>query len=123
MPDNESILLTIRKMIGPDSDYNVFDTDLITHLNSEFMVLAQAGVGPRVPFRITGTSETWTDFSSDIALIEGVKTYLYLAVKCLFDPSASSTVQTAQSEKAQEYLWRLAIQAETPAHDVKNSIR
>lgn len=116
MPDSESILLTIRKMLGPDSDYDAFDTDLITHLNTEFMTLAQAGVGPSIPFRITGTGETWADFSDNIVLLEGVKTYLYLAVKALFDPSASSTVQNAYSEKALEYLWRLNVQAETPAH-------
>lgn len=112
----ESILRSIRQMIGPDSDYDVFDTDLITHINSTFMVLSQAGVGSAiVPFSITGPDETWSDFSTYLPLIQAVKSFIYLEVKNIFDPPSNSTVQKAYEEKALEYLWRLNVQAETLA--------
>lgn len=111
----DSILKSIRKMIGPDSDYDVFDTDLITHINSALFILYQAGVGPSVPFVITGDQETWEGFSNYLPLIQAVKSFVYLEVKNLFDPPANSTVQKAHEEKALEYLWRLNVQAETLA--------
>lgn len=111
----ESILKSIRQMIGPDSGYDVFDTDLITHINSAFMVLAQAGVGPMVPFRITGEDETWGLFTDYIPYLEAVKSFIFLEVKNIFDPPSNSSVQKAYEEKALEYLWRLNVQAETLA--------
>lgn len=113
----QSILRTIRQMIGPDSDYDVFDTDLITHINSVFMMLSQAGVGPSIihPFMIESEAETWGDFSDYLPLLQAVKSFIYLEVKNLFDPPASSSVQKAYEEKALEYLWRLNVQAETLA--------
>lgn len=126
----QSILRTIRQMLGPDSDYDVFDTDLIVHINTVFMTLAQAGIGPKVPFQITGEAETWDDFGDawhwtpfpesgetavrNISLVPAMKTYIYLEVKNMFDPPESSSVQNAYSEKALEYLWRLNVQSETP---------
>ena len=53
----ESILKTIRKMVGPAEDYTYFDTDLIININSAFSRLCQLGVGPSEPFKITGEEE------------------------------------------------------------------
>lgn len=113
---SDSILKTIRKMIGPDSDYDVFDEDLVIHINTAFMTLSQAGVGPQlIPFMITGETETWSDFSTYLPLLQAVKSFIYLEVKNIFDPPSSSTVHKAYDEKALEYLWRLNVQAETLA--------
>lgn len=111
----ESILGTIRQMLGPDSDYDAFDTDLIVHINTVFMTLAQAGVGPSTPFHITGTTETWDRFTDYLPLLEAVKSFIYLEVRNLFDPPSNSSVMKAYEEKALELLWRLNVQAETLA--------
>ena len=62
---SSSILKTIRRMMGPDEDYEYFDQDLIIHINAAFSRLCQIGVGPETPFRITGTEETWGMFMDD----------------------------------------------------------
>lgn len=106
----ESILNTIKKMLGPDDSYEAFDTEIIVHINTALSTLAQLGVGPRKGFRITGTDETWGDFISDGSVdLEGIKTYIYMKVKMIFDPPASSFVMKAMEESCKELEWRLNV--------------
>lgn len=106
MAEQASILKTIRRMIGPDEDYEHFDTDLIIHINSAFSRLCQLGVGPERPFHITGEEETWCDFIEP-GYLEEVKQYVYLSVKQIFDPPASSTVINAYKEQLDKLEWLL----------------
>ena len=69
----DSILTSIKKLLGITEEYDTFDNDLITHINSVFMILNQMGVGPKEGFKITADSETWEDFISDSLLYEAVK--------------------------------------------------
>ena len=106
----ESILNTIKKMLGSDDSYEAFDTEIIVHINTALSILAQLGVGPRKGFRITGTDETWGDFISDGSVdLEGIKTYIYMKVKMIFDPPASSFVMKAMEESCKELEWRLNV--------------
>lgn len=106
----ESILNTIKQMLGPDDSYEAFDTEIIVHINTALSTLAQLGVGPRKGFRITGTDETWGDFISDGSVdLEGIKTYIYMKVKMIFDPPASSFVMKAMEESCKELEWRLNV--------------
>lgn len=114
---NESILETIREMLGPSVDYDAFDTDLIVHINTYLGVLNQLGIGVK-GFHIEDANDTWEDFLTEqekaigITLNE-VKTYLYLRVKMVFDPPASSTLATAMNENIAEIGWRLNARVET----------
>jgi hypothetical protein len=106
----ESILNTIKKMLGPDDSYEAFDTEIIVHINTALSTLAQLGVGPRTGFRITGTDETWGDFISDGSVdLEGIKTYIYMKVKMIFDPPANSFVMKAMEDSCKELEWRLNV--------------
>ena len=105
----QSILNTIKKMLGPDSSYDVFDTDIIIHINSAFSILTQLGVGPKGGFRITGSEETWGDFLGDVIDLESVKNYIYMKVKMIFDPPSNSFVQKALEESCKEIEWRLNV--------------
>ncbi len=106
----ESILLTIRNLIGPSVTYDIFDPALIVHINTVLMILRELGIGPANGFRITGTNETWSDFlGSDRVDLEAVKTYVYLRVKVLFDPPSSSFVLNSMKEQADELTWRLNV--------------
>lgn len=110
----DSILISIKKLIGFDKEYTQFDTDLIIHINSILMVLNQNGVGPDEGFSITGEMETWNDFvGSEFNNIAGVKTYIYLKTKLIFDPPQSSALIAAMKEEIKELEWRLNVQAET----------
>lgn len=102
----ESILKTIRKMIGPAEDYTYFDTELIININSAFSRLCQLGVGPEVPFKIHGEDECWTDFI-DCGYMEEIKTYVYLKTKLIFDPPASGTVVNLYQQEIEKLEWLL----------------
>lgn len=110
----ESILLSIKEMIGTTKDDEAFDTDIITHINSVFMILRQMGVGPEKAFRITGPDEIWTDFiPEEDENYEGVKTYMYLKTRLVFDPPSSATIMQSIKEAINEFEWRLNWEFET----------
>lgn len=108
----ESILLTIKKMIGPSIDYPAFETDLIVHINTALMVLNQIGIGPVEGFQITGEDETWHDLIGDAKNLDAVKTYIYLRVRMAFDPPSTGAMTDAFKEMIKEYEWRLNVQVD-----------
>lgn len=115
---NDSILLSIRKLIGPGGDHEFFDTDYVIHINSAIMVLRQLGIGPKTGYAITGTTETWSDYLGDqIDMVESVKSYIYLKVKKMFDPPASGTMAEAMNSMINELEWRLNV-AVDPGEDL-----
>lgn len=105
----EGILATIKRLLGIDVYCTDFDTDVIVHINSAFMVLNQLGVGPPEGFTITGNTEKWTDFIGTTAGIESVKTYIYLKVKLVFDPPQSSAAMESINRMIRELEWRLNV--------------
>lgn len=108
----DSILVTIKKMLGLDSNYTAFDTDIIVFINTAMMTLQQIGVGAAGGLTVTGITEKWSDFLPSDMMLEGVKTYIYLIVKMVFDPPASSFVMDAMKQQKEELEWRLREQAE-----------
>lgn len=110
---DESILTSIKKLLGITEEYTHFDVDVMTHINSAFFTLNQLGVGPEEGFSIEDDSAIWSDFESDFRKYQSVKSYVYLKVRPLFDGnSLSSTLLAAMNETAKEYEWRLMTQAE-----------
>ena len=105
----DSILTSIKKLLGITEDYINFDTDIIIHINSAFTTLKQLGVGPAKGFRITGKEETWDKFVADEDFLDSVKTYVYLKVKIVFDPPLNSSVMEAFKQEIKEFEWRLNI--------------
>lgn len=105
----ESILTSIKKLLGIAEDYEHFDTDIIMHINSTFMILNQLGVGPINGFTITDKISTWDEFIEDNIKIESVKTYTYLKVRLMFDPPQSSAVMEAINRQINELEWRLNV--------------
>lgn len=109
----ESILTSIKKLLGIAEEYEHFDADLIMHINSVFLVLTQIGVGPSDGFIIADSNTTWNDFvQDDIKKMQAVKTYVYLKVKLLFDPPSTSTLLESTKELIREYEFRLNHAAE-----------
>lgn len=106
----ESILNSIKKLLGIDADNTEFDTDITIHINSVFMILNQMGVGPEEGYKITNASNVWSEFTSDDVLMESVKSYIYLKVRLLFDPPQSSSHMTAIQSAVSEFEWRLNVQ-------------
>lgn len=106
---NQSILLSIKSLLGPDADYDVFDQDIIVFINSAIATLSQIGVGPSSGFAITGDSETWSDFIGDAKNLEFIKSYIYMKVRIAFDPPSSSSVLSAYEKSCEELEWRINV--------------
>lgn len=108
----ESILNSIKKLLGLPIDYNPFDMDIIIHINSVFATLAQMGVTPKEQegFSIEDSSITWSSFTDDDILLNNVKSYVYLKVKLLFDPPVNSTVMESINRQINELEYRLYTQ-------------
>ena len=104
---DESILNSIKKLLGISEYDTSFDQDIIMDINTILGILWQMGVGPETPFRIEGPSETWSDFIEDISQIEFIKSYLHLRVAQLFDPTSSTAVDESRNNLIKELEWRL----------------
>lgn len=113
MNETKSILVSIKKLLGLAADYTAFDTDIMLHINSVFMILNQLGVGPKAGFAIKGDAECWTDFLPDTPKLEAVKSYTYLKVRLMFDPPTSSSVLESYQRQISELEWRINAVAET----------
>lgn len=111
----QSILTTIKKMLGITKEYTHFDQDIIMHINSVFMILNQMGVGPIKAYSISGEYDTWSEFMADEEILHAVKSYIYLKVKMLFDPPSSSSIMESMNQQIKELEWRLNVVAENNA--------
>ena len=110
---SDSILATIKKMLGLDAAYTAFDTDIIVLINSAFMTLNQIGVGPKEGYSIHDYTGNWTDFVTNRVMLNSVQEYVYMKVKMVFDPPSNSYVMEAMKSRCAEYEVRLNMQAES----------
>lgn len=105
----ESILTSVKKMLGIVEEYDHFDADIIMHINSVFSILTQLGVGPSEGFSISDKNAAWTDFIPANPKLEMVKSYVYLKVRLLFDTPTSSAVTEAMNRQISELEWRMTV--------------
>jgi hypothetical protein len=103
----ESILLTIKKLLGIEEEYTQFDSDIIVHINSAFSVLHQLGIGPVEAVTIESDANEWSEFFESRSDINLVKTYIYLKVRLVFDPPQTGYVLDAFNKQVSELEWRL----------------
>lgn len=108
----ESILMSIKEMLGIAPEYSPFDLQLTMHINSVFTILKQLGVGPSEGFSIKDATATWSDFMPDANRIEAVKSYTFMKVKMIFDNvGMSAAVISAYNEIIKELEWRILVEA------------
>lgn len=105
----DSILVTIRKLVCGDPYANHFDTDLLVHINACFSVLNQLGVGPEKGFIVTDETQNWSDYTADSTVLNLVKTYITLKVRLIFDPPLTSSVLEAMNKEISQLEWRLNV--------------
>lgn len=107
-----SILNDTKKILQLAEDYTAFDLDVITHINTAFTTLQQLGIGPVEGFMIEDASAEWEAFLGGDPRLNSVKTYLYLRVRLVFDPPATSFHIAALEKQIEELEWRLNVQRE-----------
>jgi len=108
----DSILDGTKAALGIESDYTAFDRDIMMHINTVFSDLHQLGIGPDEGFEISDASTTWDDYLDGDMLLNQVPTYMYLRVRLLFDPPATSFHIQAMQEQIQALEWRLNVKRE-----------
>lgn len=111
----ESILTSIKKLLGIAQEYNAFDQDILVHINSVIMDLRQIGVGPSAGFEVQDDSTTWSDYLGDsVVQFSSVKSYIFLKVRQLFDPATNGAVTESTNSRIRELEYRLYAEAEWP---------
>lgn len=109
---DDSILTSVKKVLGIPSYYDHFDRDILLHLNTVMSILNQLGVGPEEGFIVEDDSTTWSDlFDGDIDTnkMMYVKSYVCLRVRLLFDPPTSSGAIDAMERQMRELEWRITV--------------
>lgn len=110
--NDDSILISIKKLLGITEEYTHFDQDIVMHINSVIFVLSQLGVETADGFAITGSNETWSDLLPNIdqrKTLESIKSYIYLKVRLLFDPPSASAVIESTNKLINELEWRINV--------------
>lgn len=111
-----SILISVKKVLGLSYDDTSFDEDIIMHINSAFFTLKQLNVF-QTPYTITDHTATWNDCLGDNeSKLSLVKSYIYLYVKYLFDPSTNGTLHNAMKSELTEMEQRLLYECD-PVYD------
>lgn len=114
---DDSILNTIKKMLGIEPDYTAFDTDILVHINTALMILNQLGIGRSEGVVVDGPDTKWDALflgRTDLAM---VKSYIYHRVRLAFDPPQNSFVTAAIEKQITEFEWRVNVQAESTEPD------
>ena len=112
----DRILESVKKVLGIAPENLVFDQDIVMHINSAFSVLHQLGVGPDEPFIIEDETATWSEFLGTERGVNSVKSYVYLRVRLLFDPPATSFALGAMEKQIEELGWRISTYMEGVRH-------
>ena len=121
----DSILMTIRKLVCGNPYADHFDTDLLVHINACFSILNQLGVGPENGFVVTDETQSWSSYIADNYILNMVKTYVTLKVKKIFDPPLTSSVLEAMDKEISQLEWRLnvAVDPVKPTNTSKTTSR
>lgn len=115
----DSVLNSIKKLLGIQESYTIFDADLIMHINSTFAMLNQIGIGPKEGFVIEDSYTTWDEYITQ-ANESMVKSYIYLKVRLLFDPPSNNSLTESINRQLSELEWRLLLVGDTPTEGGDN---
>lgn len=111
----ESILTSIKNLLGIVEEQKDFDIQIIIHINSVLAFLTQIGVGPKEGFSIQDDSAAWTDFIPEGGQkLEAIKSYIYMKVRLMFDPPTSSPLIENMNKLISELEWRISVSVDPP---------
>lgn len=103
----DSILNSIKKMLGISPEYSQFDNDIIMCINSAMVSLSQIGFSNADNYSIVDSSNSWNELLNGVGNSEIVKTYIWLKVRMMFDPPTSSVVVDAIKNNISEMEFRI----------------
>lgn len=113
---SESILLSVKKLVGLSEEDLSFDLDVMLNINAASSTLFQLGV-LQTPFTVTSKEDTYADMlpGGTADVINQIKMYLVYKTKLGFDTSGmTSSVIDVLKGLASEAEWRLMTSANPP---------
>lgn len=105
----QRILVSVKKVLGlPEADTS-FDADITMHINSALARLNQLGIGPAEGFMIEDETDTWDAFIGTGPRLNQVRTYVYSAVRLVFDPPGTGYALTSMEKQIEKLEWLLNV--------------
>lgn len=111
--NNDSILTSIKKLMGLTEEYDAFDQDILILINSVLFELEQIGVKAKDGFVLSDKTAVWSDYSDDDRLLNALKPYIYMKTKLTFDPPTSSGALDSMNRIIDRFEWRINLYADT----------
>lgn len=104
-----SILNDTKKALGIVTTDTVFDSQILMHINAILSVVAQVGVGPSTGVLVEDEDATWDAVIGADNELNMVKSYVYMRVRQIFDPPATSFHVEAANKIIEEFEVRMNI--------------
>lgn len=111
--NNDSILTSIKKLMGLTEEYDAFDQDILILINSVLFELEQIGVKAKEGFVLSDKTAVWSDYSDDDRLLNALKPYIYMKTKLTFDPPTSSGALDSMNRIIDRFEWRINLYSDT----------
>lgn len=111
--NNDSILTSIKKLMGLTEEYDAFDQDILILINSVLFELEQIGVKAKEGFVLSDKTAVWSDYSDDDRLLNALKPYIYMKTKVTFDPPTSSGALDSMNRIIDRFEWRINLYSDT----------
>ena len=111
--NNDSILTSIKKLMGLTEEYDAFDQDILILINSVLFELEQIGVKAKDGFTLSDKTAVWSDYSDDDRLLNALKPYIYMKTKLTFDPPTSSGALDSMNRIIDRFEWRINLYSDT----------
>lgn len=108
----DSILTSVKKLLGIQEDNEVFDLEIMMNINTAITILTQIGIGPSDGYVVTSKEDTYEMWLGDMTQLHSVKLYLYYRTRLSFDPPTQGSVMTAIQDQIKELEWRLNVQVD-----------
>lgn len=110
----DSILNSVKQYCGVPDSVSAFDSEILMAINSIMVALKQFGIGPETPFVVTNDSQEWSDLLGEDP-VGGVREYVCMRSRLLFDPPANNQIMGALKEQISEFEWRILADADKKA--------
>ena len=104
---SDSVLLSIKQMLGISPEDTSFDVNVIMSINTALTTLMDLGLTEVEDEIVIDDDMTWDDLLGGRIDIEYVKTYVYQKVKMIFDPPTSTAAIDAMQRSISELEWRI----------------
>lgn len=104
----DSILTSVKKLLGIEEDNEAFDMEIMLHINGAITILTQIGVGPSTGYIVTNKEDTYSNWLGNTALYQNIPLYLFWKTRLSFDPPTNASVIKNYEDSIREAECRLS---------------